>query len=346
MFENEIEKIEKQAYEWLAVMNSEDKTQSEISGFQNWLAADSRHEIVYNEISSIWSDISECQEMSGSIPSMGHGDLNYRQKMLFFGENLIATFLQPRFTVSAFIVLSVAGIFLGLNIYLTPRFELLNESFSTPQTRIRDINLPDGSVVTLGAQSEIAVNYLTTERRVNLIEGEVFFSVEKETDRPFIVTTSSTEIRVHGTKFEVRYSDREVHVSVLEGKVEVIQLYDSNNNGLDSQKRIAEIITSNQKIKTKSGGGFTEIQTMKLEKPGAWRGGRLVYENAKLAEVVSDIDRYYIGNIIIESDKLRDLPISAAFKIDQVDNMLNSLAQALPLQASKLPNGDIKLKGL
>ena len=74
--------------------------------------------------------------------------------------------------------------------------------------------LPDGSIVELDAQSEIAVNFEPSVRRVELVRGEALFKVQKDPNRPFIVRAGGVEVRAVGTAFDVRLGSAAVEVFV------------------------------------------------------------------------------------------------------------------------------------
>lgn len=81
------------------------------------------------------------------------------------------------------------------------------------------VELPDGSVAFLNNNSSIEYDKVFDKRIVRQ-EGEVFFDVRKG-ESPFIVITELGEIRVLGTKFNVRAYNRELEVEVQEGTVEL-----------------------------------------------------------------------------------------------------------------------------
>ena len=65
--------------------------------------------------------------------------------------------------------------------------------------------------------------------------------------------------------------------------------------------------------------------------PGAWRSGRLIYENARLAEVIADANRYYQPPILIASNDLGDIRVTTAFGTGQIDEMLSALEYTQPV---------------
>lgn len=318
-------RIEKQACEWLAIMRSDCKTAGEVEQFQAWLEADARHQAAYDEVHAHWLELSG---LRGMIDPASYQKLGAPGA----GQRFAAIALtRPALAAAAGLLLTVALLFA-----LTARPPAPAEAgdYTTSTAEIKEVKLPDASQATLGALSAMEVAYSETERRVALIAGEAFFAVEPDAARPFVVVVADAEIRALGTKFEVRRSRAGVRVSVLEGKVEVTQTRLSAKRVLAAQER----------VRVEPSGRLSEIQPVRQSRPGLWRQGRLVYENATLSEVMSDADRYYAGNIIIDAEDLRTLPVSAAFRTDQIQEMMDALSLSLPISVRKLSNGDLVIR--
>lgn len=317
-------RIEKQACEWLAVMRSDCKTAGEVEQFRAWLEADARHQAAYDEVYAHWLELSG---LRGMIDPASYQELGAPRA----GQRFAAMALtRPAWAAAAGLLLTVALLFA---LTLRPPSPAAGD-YTTSTAEIKEVKLPDASQATLGALSAMEVAYSATERRVALIAGEAFFAVEPDAARPFVVVVADAEIRALGTKFEVRRSRAGVRVSVLEGKVEVTQTRLSAKRVLAAQER----------VRVEPGGQLSEIQPVRQSRPGLWRQGRLVYENATLSEVMSDADRYYAGNIIIDAEDLRTLPVSAAFRTDQIQEMMDALSLSLPISVRKLSNGDLVIR--
>lgn len=333
--DKKIEQIEKQAYEWLSIMHSDCKTPGEVKQFQSWLESDARHKMVYDEVYSLWSKLSDLQEV---IEPESYQDLGTQH----FWKEFIS--LKPKWLILAGSIGCLVLLSVTLLTFVTlPSMPTGDrQDYFTQTSEIKEVILPDTSMVTLGALSSIEVEYSETVRRVGLISGEAFFSVKRNAARPFIVTVADAEIRVLGTKFDVRRSLAGVRVSVLEGKVTVTQTReeDLDGDGVKTRVKMQQVLLAHEKILAEPDGKLSEIQPIRYS-PGAWREGRLIYDNAKLSEVLSDADRYYRGNIIIDTEDLKQLPVSAAFRTDQIQEMMDTLSMALPLTTRKLSNGDI-----
>ncbi|HWK73732.1 MAG TPA: FecR domain-containing protein, partial [Povalibacter sp.] len=76
---------------------------------------------------------------------------------------------------------------------------------------------------------------------------------------------------------------------------------------------------------------------------GAWRSGRLVYVDARLMDVIADVNRYYDGRIELDAPQVGDLRLTVAFRTDQIDRMLDMLTRALPIQVEHVGARQIRL---
>jgi transmembrane sensor len=86
----------------------------------------------------------------------------------------------------------------------------------------QEIQLPDGSVLTLSAGTAFVAHLELRFRRVILDSGEVRFKVAKDPNRPFYVETPHATVKVLGTEFTVNSGTPGTHVLVHEGRVEVM----------------------------------------------------------------------------------------------------------------------------
>ncbi len=343
--ETNTEQIDKQACKWLSIMNSDQKSDAEVADFHTWLEADPHHQMAHDHVNVIWTDL---EDLQGAIEPEDYRVSDESMPWQKTGlQGFLSKTMDIRYKPFQFAVVSS----MLLAIYLLwPGFERpvynndSNGEYATQTAELRNIELPDGSTVTLGALSAIEVKYRDSERRIELVSGDAFFSVASNPNRPFIVSTTNAFVRAVGTMFDVRRSNEGVRISVLEGLVEVTQFQAKQIDGVKVPEEVTQVLLANQKIYARSDGDQTKPQTIETDLPGAWREGRLIYEKANLSVVISDADRYYGGNIIIDTIDLKDLPVSAAFRTDQINEMMDTLSAVLPISVKRLSNGDIILR--
>ncbi|PKP94672.1 MAG: hypothetical protein CVT77_01260 [Alphaproteobacteria bacterium HGW-Alphaproteobacteria-16] len=219
--------------------------------------------------------------------------------------------------------------------------------YATQIAEMREVPLVDGSIVTLGARSALDVAFTNSERRVRLTKGEAFFSVFHDPSRPFIVLVGDKRIRVVGTKFNVNYDGSRVRVSVLQGIVDVLPglVASDQSRGRDrnAATQIVRLVGGQQLVATEM-GPLGRPESLHGTQPGAWRNGRLAYQDAPLAEIVSDATRYSPHPIKIMSPSLGDERLTTSFRTTQIDQMLETLPNTLPILVRRDADGTIRLE--
>lgn len=183
------------------------------------------------------------------------------------------------------------------------------------------VHLPDGSVITLGANSEIELQLSKNQRQVILHRGEAFFDVAKDTRRPFVVDSQGTRVSVLGTRFNVNQLDQRSKVSVQSGLVAVTHLATQDQVELTPGERV---VSHNQ--------GLAQVSHQDASKSGAWREGLRLYFDAPLNDVVADFNRYSNRPLELASADLGNLSLTAIFPTDDIDLMVHSLSDVLPIE--------------
>ncbi|UXD69749.1 FecR family protein [Sphingobacterium faecium] len=109
--------------------------------------------------------------------------------------------------------------------YVKGKYEGGQPKYNTlvvPKGGYYKLELSDGTKVWINAMSRLKFpeSFGSGERKVQL-EGEAYFEVSKDPDRPFIVQASGTDVKVLGTHFNVDAYNKKVRTTLEEGKVEV-----------------------------------------------------------------------------------------------------------------------------
>lgn len=162
-----------------------------------------------------------------------------------------------------------------------------NYYFST-ENNIKKITLADGSIIHLNRGSSLSLKRETFNnhtREVWLDEGEAFFDIAKDPDRPFIVhSKNGITTRVLGTSFNIKsYSALSGQViSVNTGKVQVF-----NNN----QEKI--VLDPNQKVSVSDENGNFTSGRINAQSASDWRSGKIVLDQASVEEVAFRLKQYY-----------------------------------------------------
>lgn len=197
--------------------------------------------------------------------------------------------------------------------------------YSTDFNETKIIHLPDGSTVTLNANSTLSFrdNWSATlsERRVAL-EGEAFFAVEKNLIHhqdsayfsKFIVQTSQLEIEVLGTRFNVNDHVSNTQVALESGKVLVKQ--EGGNSLYLIPGEVVELINHGLHKKT------TEVKTV-----SSWKDNKLIFKQTPVPEILEMIENRYGYRIKYNPASLKNKRYTGSSPVDDVDLLLYKISR-------------------
>ncbi|BCX69514.1 MULTISPECIES: FecR family protein [Pseudomonas] len=233
-----------------------------------------------------------------------------------------------RYAVAAS-VLAVAvgfGLFSGLN-----QSSSYTAEFSTALGERRQVALPDGSVVDLDSRTRIEVHFEKNRRGIELTEGEAMFSVQHDTRRPFVVEAASARVTVTGTRFDVRRSSAETRVVVEQGTVKV--------QGRSAADHDFVSLTAGMGTHVDAQGQVAAAYAVNPSEMTAWRSGKLVFNNASLADVAEQVSRYREQPLKVGNAAVGNLRLTSVFKSDNTDALLKALPSILPVAVRTLDDG-------
>ena len=195
------------------------------------------------------------------------------------------------------------------------------------QASISRLPLADGSVVELNTNSAISVSLTEDFRGIELLKGEVFFTVASDKDRPFVVDVGGATVRAVGTAFNIyRVTDQSAIVSVAEGIVRVEEAGGSSVSSAQSQ-----LLTVDQALKIDSVRGLSTSDSHNAQAT-AWRQGQLLFDNTSIADAVEMLNRYLHKQVIVADDVSKSIKISGTFSSRQKKETLAAVANALGLE--------------
>ena len=184
---------------------------------------------------------------------------------------------------------------------LVDRAEVEYHTVTTPNGGQYQIQLPDGSKVILNAASKLRYPVVfSKDNRMVTFEGEGYFEVAPDADRPFLVESITHNgrqtIQVLGTEFNLNTYDRkhEIRTTVISGKVEV-----RHTNAV-----VPVVLTSgHQSIITQHGSDVSlRVAETDPKFVTAWKDGLFVFDNEELPDLLKRISRWYDVTFIYEED--------------------------------------------
>ena len=191
-------------------------------------------------------------------------------------------------------------------------------TIKVPAGQRANLTLPDGTNVWLNARSEMCYPAaFTGNKREITLDGEAYFEVTHNDDKPFVVQTNKCNVEVLGTKFNVEaYSDSEDFcTSLMDGSVRV------SDKGNPSESLV---LAPNQQVSWIN--GHLQSKPIADFDPFRWKEGLICFKSMHFKELMSRFEKCYGIHIIIENPKLADYICSGKFRIsDGIDKALRIL---------------------
>ena len=188
----------------------------------------------------------------------------------------------------------------------TDRIAQARTLFQTTNDQIRLVILPDGSRIQMnrGTKFSYATHAFNLKQREVWLEGEAFFEVAKNKEKPFIIHTGTMQTTVRGTSFNVKAYPQlaENVVSVHTGKVEV-----SNRN------QMLAVLTKNKQLTFHSTTKHFQTNDMDWENAAGWMDGKLVLCNANVKELQFRIKQNFNADLTIEGSLLEGAMFNSSF---------------------------------
>mgnify|MGYP001160541711 FL=1 len=200
-----------------------------------------------------------------------------------------------------------------------------------PGQRINLI-LSDNSNVWLNANSVFKYpTKFSNKKRAVYLDGEAHFDVKSNDKSPFIVETDYGSVQATGTSFNVEaYSKHGMfETSLFEGKVKVqagdthsVTLLPNQNSTLSQGQLLVSQITDSDKY--------------------LWKNGLIAFNNNKLEEILSSLEKYFDIKIQIDSTQLPIHTYTGKFRqSDGVDYALRVLQKSIQFSYKRDDNSGI-----
>lgn len=213
----------------------------------------------------------------------------------------------------------------------------------------RLLTLKDGTRVFLNTATRVEVEYNDKFRKVELDTGEALFDVANKPGWPFIVQAGDEQVQALGTSFVVRRDEKQLAVTLVEGKVSVTSNPDLTPSGTHPD-RLPDGAAASNSITLRPGqrltfaGGNARLENTSLDKAVAWRRGQIVLDDTPLAGAVAEMNRYSQSKLVIEEPESAALLINGLFQAGDSISFARAVAATYGLVVVER-NDEIVLSG-
>ena len=301
--------IDAQAASWFA-RNRNDADRVDRKAFAAW-RANPAHARAYAEFEQLWTDLAQLQPLNKPLALP-------RRKPVW----------RPALAIAAALLCAVLAPHLG-----APR-EPYHAQVAGHAKGTRTLHLPDGSTLYVNANTRIHVDFTAHQRILHLDKGQLYIEVAADQERPLYVQAGEANVRVVGTGFDVRRSERQLVVSVAHGQVAFEP----------DAKRPVILLQARQRAIYQYAKGTLQQQTLNGEDVADWRSGHLAFRNRELASLIDELSLYRPQAPVQVNKAVAQLKVSGNLDVNDPDALLNALPALLPVKTVTSADGIVRIE--
>ncbi|KAF0866339.1 FecR family protein [Pseudomonas sp. LD120] len=296
-----------EAQDWLVLLTSGRATAADAQALRQWCAQSPQHAAAFEQTKALWHCLQPAAEQLEH-----HSRPRPLGRRAFLGTAIAAS--AALFMVHA----SVPGGFAGLT-----------ADYVTAVGEQRRVDLAVGVSLELNTQTRISRRDLGAgEQGIELLEGEV--EVFSQSQQPLNVQAGQGWLSVRQARFNLRNTQQQVCVTCIEGSLQVQVA--GRSIRLDSGRQL-----------TYDAHRVGEPHAVDPRKVIAWREQVLVFDNATLDTVISEINRYRPGMLVLLNAELGQRKVQARFNLNQLAGVALLIRDAYGAKCTELPGGVVLL---
>jgi transmembrane sensor len=321
----EFEELREEARRWIIQLRSGEASQLDIDALANWRARSPAHRQALAEAGAQWDALQfmaqkVAQQHAPAAVSLTTPNARVVNRRIWLGGAMAAS-------VGAACYLAVRP-----PLRLWPSLSELSADYRTDIGERRELALADSISVELNTRTSLGVT-ATSQRQIELISGEIAVTAGTGTapsTEPFVVVAGEGRVSTVRASFDLRHDRESGSVVCLDGELLV------ECGPQKATLKARQQVTYN----ARGLGNIADSNTRLVE---AWRRGLLVFDNHPLSQVVSELNRYRRGRVVLMNDEIGRLPLDATFRLDRIDEIVPKITQLFGLTARSLPGGVVFL---
>jgi transmembrane sensor len=313
-----LDRVEREAHDWLVRFASGQATPADLNEGKRWCERDPAHAAAFQRATRMWEALGpEAFQASRPAPSRIMSPVMSRRLLLGGGAAAMAA--------------SAAHLVIQPPLGLWPSWSEMAADYRTRTGERRRIVVADNAVVEMNTQTSIAMRHVAKDvAGLELISGEAMVATPPDTTARFVVTSGDGQASGSGAKFNMRNDGRSVCVTCIEGDVRVA--HGAATASLHAREQVSY---------DRSGlGAAITIDPVTIT---AWQEDLLIFHAQPLRDVVTEINRYRSGKIIVVNPSLGARLFSANFRVRNVDTVVEQVQKLYGATVTSLPGGIVLL---
>ncbi|MBI1268661.1 MAG: DUF4974 domain-containing protein [Cryomorphaceae bacterium] len=286
-------------------------TDAERDQVQLWLAESDENQTSFNDFKAVW-DLAERPANQSIDIEKAWGTVDSRLRT---GSTIS---IWTKISKIAAIALLVLGVGAALRYFLKSDADILTYQGATD----KNVVLTDGSKVGLQDHAHLTFAEMGDSLRIVTLSGEAFFEVTPNKVKPFVVHAPLVDVRVLGTKFNVKSEEDGVTVYLEEGSV------------LLNSSKMSMTIEPGQTARCDVQGNITLMEKAG-DNAAYWHTHVLKYRSIPLSQVVEELNVIYDQRIIISDEATANCLFSSTFNDESIDLIVEVIAATFNLTVTK-----------
>ncbi len=298
-------RVAEEASRWYVLFMSGAATDEDRRAWRDWCAADPDHERAWDHLARADARM---RELAGkpAYEALSRERRQQGRRRALLSAGFLAACIGPAIWAAD-----------------RNRWLRLSPDFTTAVGERRDVDLPDGTRITLNTDTGIDVRFEGGERLIRLRRGEILVATghaAQYASMPLRVETEFGRVHALGTRFSVRQGKEATHVALFDGAVEIKPV---------GRGAAGLVLAKGQTAKVSE--GRAQATGPAGEDDMAWLRGELAADNMPLAEFLAELSRYRPG-VISCDERAGRLRISGLFPLADTDRVLAAVGRLLDVR--------------
>jgi transmembrane sensor len=285
------EDIRARAADWLARRDRGDWSAADQAALDAWLAESWAHTVAYWRLDAAWNRADRLGALRGQKHDHAAAPARASIWPLLFR------------TAAALVIVGALGV--AAVQFFVPHPN--DRTYSTGIGGRESIAFADGSRIELNTDTVLRARMTTAQRTIWLDKGEAYFEVKHDPKHPFVVFAGGRRITDLGTNFLIRRDTGTMEVALLQGRLRL---------GTAGSSRL--LMPGDVAVATAESMVVTKKTAHELTDELGWRNGVLVFDNAPLVEVASELNRYNRQKLVIADAATGQLAVVGTFRTNDV----------------------------
>lgn len=283
------------------------------------------------EFENIWDVVGTYK--SDYRPDTEAGLNRFKKRIAKENKSFVRITRRQVFSLAATFALFVTSFIAYRYFYFEKSIEI---SHITQFDEIREVELPDGSAITLNQSSSLHFHWEKGQTRKVELSGEAYFVVESNKDEPFIITTPNSRVIVTGTSFNVRDYAEELFAEVEVASGSVRCTTGKDEVSLEARERVV----------IESSGELTKDEAPNLN-ANFWKTRKLSFRDTPLDKVLEDIERHYHVHFKTMDLRGSQCAVTYSYEDAELENILATLELIYSgINVKKLSENSYSLTGI